>query len=76
MKEKIKNFEKENSRLAERCDEQENRIKNMVEMYDNFERKSEKFIQKNRTMTDTLLSLINLHNEWNNGTHNAEESLS
>jgi len=48
----------------------------MVDMYDNFERKSEKFIQKNRTMTDTLLSLINLHNEWNSDTKHAGESVS
>jgi len=45
-------------------------------MYENFENKSEKFIQKNRIMTDTLLSLINLHNDWNNDTKHAEESMS
>lgn len=59
--------------MIQRCDEQENRIRNMVDMYENFESKSEKFIQKNRDMTDTLLSLINLHNDWSNALGGLED---
>ena len=73
MKEKSKGLEKENGQLVERCDEQEVRIRRMVDMYENFERKSEKFIQKNRNMTDTLLSLINLNNDWSNALGGTED---
>ena len=59
--------------MIQKCDDQENRIRNMVENYENFESKSEKFIQKNRDMTDTLLSLINLNNDWSNALNGIED---
>jgi len=69
----MKVFEKDNAQLTIQCENQQLKIKEMVDMYENFENKSEKFIQKNKTMTDTLLSLISLHNDWNNQYHHEDE---
>jgi hypothetical protein len=62
----LKTFEKDKSQLSKQTNDKQTKITKLVDMYDNFERKSEKFIQKNKTLTDTLLSLIKLHSESSN----------
>ena len=74
LKERIKALEKDNSQLIEQSNNQQSKLGDMVNMYENFERKSEKFILKNKTMTDTLLDLINMHHEWNRESQHLEES--
>jgi hypothetical protein len=69
----MKGLENDNSELVIQCESQQLKIKEMVDMYDNFENKSERFIQKNKAMTDTLLSLISLHNDWNNQQYHHED---
>lgn len=66
------NFEKENLRLKEQIrkltaekdeaytllEEKQNRYDRMIQLYDDVENKSEKFIQKNKSLNDLLLNLI------------------
>ena len=73
MKERIKALEKDNSQLIEQSNNQQSKLGDMVNMYENFERKSEKFIVKNKMMTDTLLNLINMHSDWSKESQHLDE---